>query len=258
MINIFSFVGSCAGDASHTKELSDRLAAALSALARERGEDVSYDCMTADQLRISFCRSCNACFKTGACPLDGSDDMGDLKRRILGADIVMFGTPVYLAEMSGAAKCVLDRISFWSHRLELAGKAGMALVTASNNHGLQVEQHLRELLQYTGLAMPEGICLQLHAKPRLGTPEDADPEIDAAAARLFAAWEDPAPCLTQQQERYWKGLAVQTRRTMLRHYLTGEDVREEVLVLDKRGVDRHDSLAGYVLQRRGAFGGSIG
>jgi hypothetical protein len=45
---------------------------------------------------------------------------------------------------------------------------------------------------------------------------------------------------------------------MLRHYLTGEVVREEVLVLDERGVDRHDSLAGYVLQRRGAFGGSIG
>ena len=56
MIRVFSFVGSCAGEASHTKELSDRLAAALSAKAGERGEGLSYDCVTADQLRVAFCR----------------------------------------------------------------------------------------------------------------------------------------------------------------------------------------------------------
>ena len=252
MIRVFSFVGSGAGDASHTKVLSDRLARELRAQAESRGEELAYECVTADQLSISFCRSCNSCFGTGVCPLDASDGVGDLKRRLLEADVVLFGTPVYLAEMSGATKCVLDRIAFWSHRLELAGKVGMALVTTSNNHGPQVERHLRELLQFMGLSMPEGLCLQLHAQPRLGVPEEADPAIAAAAARLLDAWDDPASCLTEQQELYWRGLALQTRRAMMRHYLLGAKVREETRVLDERRVTAHESLAGYVRQRREA------
>ena len=78
MTSVFSFVGSCAGEASHTKELSDRLVAELSQLAQARGEKVSYECVTADQLRVSFCRSCNSCFSTGTCPLDAADDVGDV------------------------------------------------------------------------------------------------------------------------------------------------------------------------------------
>ncbi|MBQ3339205.1 MAG: flavodoxin family protein [Atopobiaceae bacterium] len=250
MIRVVSFIGSAAGDASHTKELSDRLAKVLSEQADVRGETISYECMTADNLRISFCRSCNSCFGTGTCPLDDADDIGDLKRRMLEADIILFGTPVYLAEMSGAAKCVLDRISFWSHRLELAGKADMALVTASNNHGPEVEQRLRELLQLMGLSMPEGLCLQLHARPHLGNPEEAEPLIADAAARLLDAWDDPAACLTELQELYWKGLALKTRRAMMRHYLSGAKVSAETLVLDERRIASYESFADYVRRCR--------
>lgn len=250
MIRVFSFVGSCAGQSSNTKELSDRLAVALADVAKVRGEDLAYDCVTADQLRVAFCRSCNSCFERGVCPLDATDDVGDLKQRLLAADIVVFGTPVYLGEMSGATKCVLDRIAFWSHRLELAGKVGMALVTTGGNHGPQVEQRLRELLQVMGLAMPEGLCLQLYAAPHLGCPDEADPAIAAAAERLLDAWDDPSSCLTKQQELYWKGLAIHTRRKMMRKYLFGEDVREDVRVLDERRIASHESLASYVRQCR--------
>lgn len=246
MIRVFSFIGSAAGEASHTKELSDRLAAALSALAAERGEEVSYGCVTADSLRVDFCRSCVSCFETGVCPLDAMDGMGELKRQLLEADIILFGTPVYLAEISGSTKCVLDRIAFWAHRLELAGKAGMALVTTSNNHGREVEGHLTELLRYTGLAMPEGLCLQLYARPRLDVPEEAEPGIEAAARRLLAAWDDPGEAIVRDQELLWKGLAITTRRKMMRHHLFGEDVSEETRVVDGRRVSGFDSFASYV------------
>ncbi len=247
---MFSYVGSAAGGASHTKGLSDRLAAAVTEILRERGEDLSYECVTADQLQVSLCRSCNSCFGTGSCPLDATDDVGELKERLLEADIVLVGTPVYLAQMSGATKCMLDRIAFWAHRLELAGKAGMALVTASNNHGPQVEGQLRELLQCFGLAMPEGLCLQLHASPHLDLPEEADPMIAAAATRLLDAWEHPAAHVTRQQELLWRGLALQTRRKMMRHYVLGEEVREETRVLDERRIATYDSLATYLRSLR--------
>ncbi len=250
MVRVFSYVGSAAGTTSHTKELSDRLATALAELLSARGEDLSYECVTADQLKVSLCRSCNSCFKTGTCPLDGTDDVGELKRKLLEADIVLVGTPVYLAYMSGAAKCVLVRMAFWAHRLELAGKAGMALVTTSNNHGPQVEGGLRELLQCFGLAMPEGLCLQLNASPRLDASEEADPAISAAAKRLLEAWDNPAVHITRTQELLWKGLALQTRQKMTRHYLLGREVYEETRVLDERRISDYDSFATYVRSLR--------
>lgn len=251
MIRVFSFVGSAAGETSHTKELSDHLAAALSSLAAERGEEVSYECVTADQVRVDFCRSCNSCFYTGDCPLDCADDAGALKRHLLEADIILFGTPVYLAELSGATKCALDRIAFWTHRLELAGKAGMALVTTSNNHGPQVERHLRELLMCFGLAVPEGLCLQLHASPHLDAPEEAQTLIDAAALRLLDAWDDPASVITRGQELLWKGLVLGASQKMLRHQLNGEELSEEMKVLNERRIDSFDSFASYVRECRG-------
>lgn len=250
MIRVLSFVGSGAGAASHTKELSDRLVAAFERLAQERGEQVSYECLTGADLRVSFCRSCNSCFRTGVCPLDATDDVGSLKDKILAADVVLFGSPVYLWEMSGVAKAVLDRISFWSHRLELAGKSGMVLVTASNNHGPELEGHLRELLQFMGLAMPEGLVGLLHAKPRMDVPEESDPVIEAAAERLLAAWEDPESCLAPQQELIFKQVRLNTRQAFMRHLLSGRELGEEARVMNERRVGSYDTLAEYVRARR--------
>lgn len=246
MIRVLSFVGSCAGEASHTKQLSDRVAGAFAALAQARGEDVAYECLTGSDLHVSFCRSCNSCFKAGVCPLDETDDMGSLKEKILSADIVLFGTPVYLWEMSGVAKTVLDRISYWTHRLELAGKVGMALVTSSNNHASEVLANLTELLRFTGLAMPEGAFLLLHAAPNLSTPEESGPVVQGAAERLMAAWDDPTPFLTHEQDLVLKQLQLNARRRMARFYLTGEEPGVETRVASERNLTSYGSMAEYV------------
>lgn len=250
MMRVFSFVGSCAGESSRTLEVSNRLVAVLATLAKTHDQDLVYDCVNAGQLQISFCRSCNSCFKTGVCPLDAQDDIGELKQKMLEADIVLLGSPVYLTGMSGVTKCVIDRIAYWTHRLELAGKAGMALVTASNNHGPQVEQRLRELMQYMGLAVPQGLYLQQHANPHLNNPEEADPVIKAAAKRLFDAWKDPATQVTQQQEMLYKGLKLRTHRSIMKSLLYGEEPFQEALVFDKRKIGSCSTFADYIRQRR--------
>lgn len=145
-IRVFSFVGSLAGERSHTKRASDMLAEAVRKKAAKAGVNVSYECITADQVRIDYCRSCQSCFKRGICPLDLNDDMGMIKRRLLDADIIFFCTPVYLWEMSGISKSVIDRISYWTHRLELAGKAGVTIASTDNSTAPDFDERFRELL----------------------------------------------------------------------------------------------------------------
>lgn len=84
MLRIFSFAGSFNGEKSHTKRASDMLAEAVIRKAAEEGIEVSYECMTADQLRIEHCRGCASCFKTGICPLDRTEDMPLLKQKQIG------------------------------------------------------------------------------------------------------------------------------------------------------------------------------
>ena len=112
-MKIFSFAASCAGERSHTAAFSDILAEAFIERAARDGETVEYERMTGAEVRVDYCRSCLSCFLKGFCPLDRSDDMGMLKRKMLEADILFFGTPVYLWQMSGIAKSVIDRISYW-------------------------------------------------------------------------------------------------------------------------------------------------
>ena len=150
MIKIFSFAASCAGKGSHTAAFSDVLAQSFTELAEAEGETVAYECMTGADVRVDYCRSCISCFIKGFCPLDRSDDMELLKRKMLEADILFFGTPVYLWQMSGIAKSVIDRISYWAHRMELFGKPCLVYSTTDSSHGPEVSKELSTLLRFTG------------------------------------------------------------------------------------------------------------
>ena len=134
-MKIFAFVASCAVKDSNTAKMADTIAEAIRKRAEESGETVTYEKVTGAEIRIDYCRSCSNCFVRGVCPLDGKDDMAMLKEKILDCDIFLFGTPVYIWEMSGLAKSFLDRISYWTHRLELMGKPCVVFSTTSASHG---------------------------------------------------------------------------------------------------------------------------
>jgi len=60
-------------------------------------------------LKIGGCRACETCFKTGkACSFD--DDFNTIAPAILGADAVVFTTPVYWYSIPAQIKGVIDRI----------------------------------------------------------------------------------------------------------------------------------------------------
>lgn len=56
---------------------------------------------------IGFCRGCLSCQKTGHCVTH--DDAEEIAQKMLGADVIVFATPIYFFEMSGQMKTMIDR-----------------------------------------------------------------------------------------------------------------------------------------------------
>lgn len=56
---------------------------------------------------IGFCKGCLACQKTGRCVI--SDDAVEITERMKEAEVIVWATPIYYYEMSGAMKTMIDR-----------------------------------------------------------------------------------------------------------------------------------------------------
>lgn len=79
---------------------------------------------------IKPCEGCFACTKKGICKV--KDDMQDIFPKLLEADGIILGTPVYLWSISGLAKVFLDRTFSLRHpSLKLANKIGGTVVVTS-------------------------------------------------------------------------------------------------------------------------------
>lgn len=59
------------------------------------------------QLDIGYCIGCNRCLGKPACSL--SDDMDELKEKMLAADGIILGSPDYFANVTARMKCFIDR-----------------------------------------------------------------------------------------------------------------------------------------------------
>lgn len=244
MINVFSFVASCAGEKSNTAKLSDSIAEAFRERAEAAGETVSYERMCGNQLDVKFCQSCESCFTEGICPLDSIDDMAALKQRMLDCDVLLFGSPVYGGSMSGLAKTVIDRISYWTHRFDLLGKPCLVFMTASSNHG-QAAREVEELLMYHGLAIVNaGTFYHYVGHPRLNERDEAEAAIKDAAEQLFAAWENPCDVISDRQQSIFLARVIYNRKILRLARETGDEsvVPYETRLCEERGINRYALL----------------
>ena len=93
---------------------------------------------------IKPCDACGGCNKTGECTI--KDDMQDLYNKLLEADGIIFGTPIYFYNMTAQAKSVMDRtIALNRPERSLANKVGGAVVVAGS---LGIADALKDLYFY--------------------------------------------------------------------------------------------------------------
>ncbi len=97
--------------------------------ARQLGADTELY-RVADK-NIKPCDGCGSCFKTGECHI--RDDMQELYEKLLQAEGIVFGTPVYFYNMTAQGKTVIDRTIALGHAgRSLANKVGGIVVVGGS------------------------------------------------------------------------------------------------------------------------------
>jgi multimeric flavodoxin WrbA len=97
--------------------------------SKEEGADT--ELYSVSGKNIHPCQGCRSCAETGICEID--DDMQDLYSKMLEADGIIFGTPIYVYNMTAAAKAVIERtIAFCKPEKSLANKVGSVVAVAGS------------------------------------------------------------------------------------------------------------------------------
>jgi multimeric flavodoxin WrbA len=86
------------------------------------------DLFLAADKQIAFCDACGGCRKEGVCRIH--DDMEELYQKLLWADGIIFGSPVYFHNVSAQAKAIMDRTFSLLRRQALKDKVAGAVVVA--------------------------------------------------------------------------------------------------------------------------------
>jgi multimeric flavodoxin WrbA len=85
---------------------------------------------------IAACDGCGACRQAGRCVIE--DDMQPLYGRLLWADAIILGTPVYYGQPSGLAKSFMERVQgLGVGEKKLRLKVGGAIATGASRNGGQ-------------------------------------------------------------------------------------------------------------------------
>ena len=130
------------------------------------GENFEHELLKPEQWNLLPCISCNNCFSKGFCVNDEKDGMKALKAKLLDADVIIMGSPVFAAHVSGDAKHLIDRLSLWLHTMPLIGRYGITLSTTSGNNGDAVIDYLGRMMELMGLQ----VVMRLNAFVHMGDP----------------------------------------------------------------------------------------
>ena len=183
------YTGSC-NKHSTTAILAERLVNAIEEATSLR---VSVDMFSGSNVHIEECVGCTQCFMKGKCTLDIRDDLSVLRKKIQEADCVILGSPVYFHSVSGNMKKFMDRLSYWTHVMELTGKVGVVISTSGGNGLRFVSDYLKKFTDYLGIinvGVIEAATYNEDYLKKCGVLEKLEPEFAAVAEKIREIYEE--------------------------------------------------------------------
>ncbi|BES65528.1 hypothetical protein SANA_19670 [Gottschalkiaceae bacterium SANA] len=105
------------------------------------------------EYELQPCRGCEVCIMRGTCVIQ--DSFFEVEQKLKGADGIILSSPVYLRQVSGVLKTMIDRTCSHYHRPILVGKPIFSTVTTNASGAKETLKYLKDITIQWG-AIPAG------------------------------------------------------------------------------------------------------
>ncbi|QHQ62165.1 hypothetical protein Ana3638_16405 [Anaerocolumna sedimenticola] len=124
----------------NTERIFHLMEQSLLKIAKEKGKTVELEYISLGETNIEPCRGCRFCFEKGEefCPI--KDNLTLIRRKLQEADGIILGSPIYVEDVNGPMKNLIDRMAFYCHRPSFSGKSALIFTTSgagSTKHALR-------------------------------------------------------------------------------------------------------------------------
>lgn len=113
-MKIIGIVGSPHRKFGNTYKIVERM------LKETEKMDAETEIIMLSNLEIKYCAGCATCLREGECPQ--KDGLKEVQDKMLGADDVVLGSPVYVGHVTAQMKTFIDRCVSFAHRPCMQGK----------------------------------------------------------------------------------------------------------------------------------------
>jgi len=138
------------------KEKSSTFLLAKEVLKGLAKEGVDYEVIHLADLRIFFCKHCEACHKKILrCSL--KDDVGQILKKMLEVDGIIFATPNYINQVTASMKALFDRSAHFIHCKRLLGKYIAGVVSSGSGQNKEVLDYLKFYAHTCGAQYSGGV-----------------------------------------------------------------------------------------------------
>lgn len=105
--------------------------------------------------QLAPCSGCFRCAKTHTCTLP-DDGLNDMYQRLIQADGVVFGSPVYFASITSGMRCFMDRMGCidMNNGRQFRFKVGVPLVVARRAGAVNAIDELAHYINYAQMIIP--------------------------------------------------------------------------------------------------------
>jgi multimeric flavodoxin WrbA len=181
-------------------------------LAGAQSVGADTECIDLSALKIDYCTGCGRCHHTGMC--SQKDDFNPLFEKILVADGLVLGSPVYISHVTALLKNWIDHLGNTIHCMRLFGKYGAVVCTTAGSGLKETGNYLEWLLRRAGAQSVGGVGYRL-ADGLI--PEGDDPLCEAKSLGITLAnavkdkTEFPEQLKEHEVERQFFSLVVTSR-----------------------------------------------
>ncbi len=146
--------------------------------AEENGADTEFVGLAGKE--IKGCIACSDCGKKAKCVID--DDMQEIYPKMVAADAIVLGSPVYFGTVTAQTKALIDR-SYFLHKngRKLAGKVGGAIAVGGRAGHEISSMTIMDFATIVGMVLPGNAFVHSYSREK-GAASDEENAMTGASS----------------------------------------------------------------------------